>query len=103
MIMKNKKKEFTYADLEEMEELIESSDLRSEQWKEQSSDFVYNTMPSLISQLRLYMKCNEELQSLDGMQQMAIERLNKEINLLRESLHMLEQKYKLMLVQQTST
>jgi len=96
--MKNKKKELTYSDLEEMEELIESSDPKSEQWKEQSSDFVYNTMPRLISQLRLYMKCNEELQSLDGMQQMAIERLNKEINLLRESLFLLEQQHKLMLV-----
>lgn len=94
MIMKNKKKELTYSDLEEMEELIDSFDSKSGQSKEQFFDFAYEAMPRLISQLRLYMKCNEELQSLDGMQQMAIERLNKEVNLLRESIFLLQQKYK---------
>lgn len=98
MIMKTEKEKLTYVDLEEMEKLIKSFDLENKQCKEQFFDLAYNTMPRLIHQLRLYMKCNEELQSLDGMQQLAIERLNKEINFLRESLFLFEQQHKLMLV-----
>jgi len=112
----NNKKEISHQELDEMEEIIEAatdgpwelSSPEGEEWRQEAKDFVFiamarNEMPRLIKQLRLYMKCNEELQSLDGMQQMAIERLNKEVSLLRESLRVLEQQHKLMLVQQVSS
>lgn len=56
----------------------------------------------MFNQINQLKKINEELQCIDSLQQMTIERLNKEINLLRESLYLLEQQHKLMLVQQTS-
>jgi len=54
---------------------------------EQSSLEMFNQ----INQLK---KLNEELQSIDSLQQMTIERLNKEIYRLRESLCLLENQYK---------
>jgi ribosomal protein L29 len=56
----------------------------------------------MFNQINQLIKMNEELQCIDSLQQMTIERLNKEINLLRESLYLLEQQHKLMLVQNTS-
>ena len=56
----------------------------------------------MFNQINQLKKMNEELQCIDSLQQMTIERLNKEINLLRESLYLLEQQHKLMLVQNTS-
>jgi ribosomal protein L29 len=56
----------------------------------------------MFNQINQLKKFNEELQCIDSLQQMTIERLNKEINLLRESLYLLEQQHKLMLVQNTS-
>ena len=56
----------------------------------------------MFNQINQLKKMNEELQCIDYLQQMTIERLNKEINLLRESLYLLEQQHKLMLVQNTS-
>jgi ribosomal protein L29 len=56
----------------------------------------------MFNQINQLKKINEELQCIDSLQQMTIERLNKEINLLRESLYLLEQQHKLMLVQNAS-
>ena len=56
----------------------------------------------MFNQINQLKKMNEELQCIDSLQQITIERLNKEINLLRESLYLLEQQHKLMLVQNTS-
>lgn len=56
----------------------------------------------MFNQINKLKKFNEELQCIDSLQQMTIERLNKEINLLRESLYLLEQQHKLMLVQNAS-
>lgn len=57
----------------------------------------------MFNQINKLKKFNEELQCIDSLQQMTIERLNKEINLLRESLYLLEQQHKLMLVEKTLT
>ena len=56
----------------------------------------------LIKQINDLKKHNEELQSIDSLQQMTIERLNKEVHRLRESLFLLEDQYKRSLVQNTS-
>lgn len=56
----------------------------------------------MFNQINQLKKINEELQCIDSLQQVTIERLNKEINLLRESLYLLEQQHKLMLVQNAS-
>ena len=53
----------------------------------------------LIKQINDLKKHNEELQSIDFLQQMTIERLNKEVHRLRESLFLLEDQYKRSLVQ----
>lgn len=81
---------FSYDELDEMEGIVnratdgpwEVSCPEGEEWRQQAYDFAFislarSSMPRLIAQLRLYMKSNEELQSLDGLQQLAIERLNK--------------------------
>jgi hypothetical protein len=52
-----------------------------------------------IKQINDLKKHNEELQSIDFLQQMTIERLNKEVHRLRESLFLLEDQYKRSLVQ----
>lgn len=57
----------------------------------------------MFNQINKLKKFNEELQCIDSLQQITIERLNKEINLLRESLYLLEQQHKLMLVEKTLT
>lgn len=56
----------------------------------------------MFNQIQQLKKHNEELQSIDSLQQMTIERLNKEIYRLRESLFLLEDQYKRSLVQNTS-
>ncbi len=104
-------KEISYQDLDEMEEIIDAStdgpweisSPEGEEWRQQAKDFAFiamarNEMPRLIKQLRLYMKCNEELQSLDGMQQSMIEKLNMEVARLRESIKILEDQHKLAIV-----
>jgi hypothetical protein len=48
----------------------------------------------LINQINDLKKFNEELQSIDSLQQLMIEKLNKEVYNLRESLFLLEQQYK---------
>lgn len=52
----------------------------------------------MFNQINQLKKQNEELQSIDSLQQMTIERLNKEINRLRESLYLLENQYKRSLI-----
>ena len=52
----------------------------------------------LLKKIEQLEKHNEELQCLDGLQQMTIERLNKEISRLRESLFLLEDQYKRSLI-----
>jgi hypothetical protein len=94
--------QYTFKELQEIEKLLENINPKSELWNLQSKDIVFNIAPNLLKQLQAYIHHNQELQSLDGLQNLAIERLNKEINLLRESLFVLEQQNKLMLVQQTS-
>ena len=108
----NKSKEISYDLLDEIEEIIEAatdgpwevSSPEGEEWRQQAKDFAFiamarNQMPILVKQLRLYMQNNEQLQELDGMQQSMIERLNHEVARLRESLKVLEDQHKLMLVQ----
>ena len=56
----------------------------------------------MFNQIQHLKKHNEELQSIDSLQQMTIERLNKEVHRLRESLFLLEDQYKRTLVQNTS-
>lgn len=56
----------------------------------------------MFNQIQQLKKHNEELQSIDSLQQMTIERLNKEVHRLRESLFLLEDQYKRSLVQNTS-
>ncbi len=56
----------------------------------------------MFNQIQHLKKHNEELQSIDSLQQMTIERLNKEVHRLRESLFLLEDQYKRSLVQNTS-
>ena len=56
----------------------------------------------MFNQIQQLKKHNEELQSIDSLQQMTIERLNKEVHRLRESLFLLEDQYKRTLVQNTS-
>lgn len=56
----------------------------------------------MFNQIQQLKKHNEELQSIDSLQQMTIERLNKEIYRLRESLFLLEDQYKRSLAQNTS-
>jgi predicted nuclease with TOPRIM domain len=53
----------------------------------------------MFNQIQHLKKHNEELQSIDSLQQMTIERLNKEVHRLRESLFLLEDQYKRSLVQ----
>jgi hypothetical protein len=48
----------------------------------------------LINQINDLKKFNEELQSIDSLQLLMIEKLNKEVYNLRESLFLLEQQYK---------
>lgn len=48
----------------------------------------------LINQINDLKKFNEELQFIDSLQQLMIEKLNKEVYNLRESLFLLEQQYK---------
>ncbi len=48
----------------------------------------------LTKQINDLKKFNEELQCIDSLQQMTIEKLNKEIYRLRESLFLLEQQCK---------
>ena len=66
------------------------------------STLIKQTPIEMFNQINQLKKINEELQCIDSLQQMTIERLNKEINLLRESLYLLEQQHKLMLVQNAS-
>lgn len=82
-------KDFSLRDLQKIESSIKEI---------QYEEFVTTIVPKLIKQLRSYIFYNEELQSLDNMQNLNIERLNKEVNSLRESLFLLEQQHKLMLV-----
>ena len=56
----------------------------------------------MFNQIQHLKKHNEELQSIDSLQQMTIERLNKEVHRLRESLFLLEDQYKRTLVQNAS-
>jgi predicted nuclease with TOPRIM domain len=56
------------------------------------------TIEELVKTIEQLKKHNEELQCLHGLQQMTIERLNKEISRLRESLFLLEDQYKRSLV-----
>ena len=56
----------------------------------------------MFNQIQHLKKHNEELQSIDSLQQMTIERLNKEVHRLRESLFLLEDQYKRTLVQNNS-
>ena len=80
---------FTLKDLENIESKIKEI---------QYEEFVTTIVPKLIKQVRSYIFYNQELQSLDTMQNLNIERLNKEVSSLRESLFLLEQQHKLMLV-----
>ena len=52
----------------------------------------------LVKKIEQLEKHNEELQSLDSLQQMTIERLNKEVSRLRESLFLLEDQYRRSLI-----
>ena len=52
----------------------------------------------LVKKIEQLEKHNEELQSLDRLQQMTIERLNKEVSRLRESLFLLEDQYRRSLI-----
>ena len=56
------------------------------------------TIDELVKTIEQLKKHNEELQCLDGLQQITIERLNKEISRLRESLFLLEDQYKRSLI-----
>ena len=57
----------------------------------------------LIKQVDNLKKLNEELQSIDSLQQTIIEKLNKEVYNLRESLFLLEQQYNKYIRQQSET
>ena len=57
----------------------------------------------LIKQVYNLKKLNEELQSIDSLQQTIIEKLNKEVYNLRESLFLLEQQYNKYIRQQSET
>lgn len=56
------------------------------------------TIDELVKKIEQLEKHNEELQSLDSLQQMTIERLNKEVSRLRESLFLLEDQYRRSLI-----
>jgi len=56
------------------------------------------TIDELVKKIEQLEKHNEELQSLDSLQQMTIERLNKEVSRLRESLFLLEDQHKRSLI-----
>ncbi len=113
-IMMNKSKEISYDELDEIDEMIESATdgpweidaPEGEEWRQQAKDFAFiamarTQMPILVKQLRLYMQNNEQMQSLDGMQQSMIERLNHEVARLRESIKVLEDQHRLMLVEKS--
>ena len=57
----------------------------------------------LIKQVDNLKKLNEELQAIDSLQQTIIEKLNKEVYNLRESLFLLEQQYNKYIRQQSET
>ena len=56
------------------------------------------TIDELVKKIEQLEKHNEELQSLDSLQQMTIERLNKEVSRLRESLFLLEDHHRRSLI-----
>jgi len=57
----------------------------------------------MFNQINRLKKLNEELQSIDSLQQTIIEKLNKEVYNLRESLFLLEQQYNKYIRQQSKT
>ena len=73
----------------------EFSTPEGQDWTQQARDYEFiaharEDIPALLEMVKELKSCNEELQSLDGMQQVMIEKLNHEISRLRESVFVLE-------------